>query len=81
MAKEQIARLDLQRMALQELRAFPGGEYVTDVEIEYRLDKVAKTNWTMQVFTREGANMTKIQIAINATRHRLKYRYDLRTES
>ena len=81
MAKELIARHDLERIAMQEIRAFPGCEHVSDVEIEYRLDRVLKTNWMVHVFTREGANMERIQHAINATRHRLRHRYDLRSES
>jgi hypothetical protein len=80
-AKELIARHDLERIAMQEIRAFPDCEHVTDVEIEYRLDKVLKTNWTMHVFTREGAYMPRIQQAINTTRHRLQHRYDLRPEA
>jgi hypothetical protein len=81
MPKEHIARHDLQRIALQEIRAYPGAEHVTDVEIEYQVKKAGSPNWVMQVFTREGANMERIQYAINATRHRLQHRYDLRTES
>jgi hypothetical protein len=80
-AKELIARDALERIAMQEIRAFPDCEHVTNVEIEYRLDKVLKTNWTMHVFTREGANLARIQQAINATRHRLQHRYDLRSEA
>jgi len=80
-AKELIAREALERIAMQEIRAYPDCEHVTNVEIEYRLDKVLKTNWTMHVFTREGAHMARIQQAINATRHRLQHRYDLRPEA
>ena len=81
MSKEQISKHDLQRMALQDIRSYPGCEYVKDVEIEYKVDRVQKTNWIMHVFTREGANMAQVQIAINATRRRLMHRYELRTES
>jgi hypothetical protein len=80
-AKERISRQDLQRMALQEMRAYPGAEHVTDLEIEYQANKAGSPNWVMHVFTREGANMERIQHAINVTRHRLQHRYDLRTES
>jgi hypothetical protein len=80
-AKELIARNDLERIAMQEIRAFPDCEHVTNVEIEYRLDKVLKTNWTMHVFTREGAHLPRIQQAISATRNRLQHRYDLRPEA
>lgn len=81
MAKEFIVKPELERLAMQELRAFPDCEYVTDVAIEYQLDRVLKTNWTMQVFTREGASMKRIQYAINTTRHKLRHRYDLRPGS
>ena len=80
MAKEFIARHDLERIAMQEIRAFPGCEYVTDVEVEYQIDRVLKTNWNMHVYTCEGANLERIQYAINATRDRLRHRYDLRRE-
>lgn len=43
----------------REIRAFPDCEHVTNVEIEYRLDKVLETNWTMRVFTRQGGNMLR----------------------
>ena len=78
MAKEFIARHDLERIALQEIRAFPGCEYVTDVEIEHQIDRGLKTNWTLHVYTCEG--MERIQYAINTTRQRLRHRYDLRRE-
>jgi hypothetical protein len=77
-AKEFIARHDLERIALQEIRAFPGCEHVTDVEIEHQIDPELKTNWTLHVYTCEGANMERIQYAINTTRRRLRHRYDLR---
>ena len=41
-AKEFIARHDLERIALQEIRAFPGCEHVTDVEIEHQIDRASK---------------------------------------
>jgi hypothetical protein len=81
MSKELIARHDLERIAMQEIRAFPGCELVSDVEIEYQLDKERNTNWTIHVFTSAGANMERIQYAISTTRKRLRHRYDLRTES
>ena len=60
MAKEFIARHDLERIALQEIRAFPGGEHVTDIEVEYQDDRALKTNWTLHVYTCEGANLERI---------------------
>jgi hypothetical protein len=80
-AKELIARHHLERIAMQEIRAFPGCENVTDVEVDFQLDRVLKTNWTIHVFIREGGDMARIQYAINTTRKRLQHRYDLRTEA
>ena len=81
MSKELVAKQDLERIAMQEIRCFPGCEHVTEVEIEYQVDKVLKTNWTIHVFIREGGDMERIQYAINTTRERLRQRYNLRTES
>jgi hypothetical protein len=81
MTKTVIAAHDLERIALQEIRSFPGCEYVTDIEIAYQLDKVLRTNWTIHVFTREGADKLRVQYAINTTRKRLWHRYELRPES
>jgi hypothetical protein len=78
--KTLVARHELERIALQEIRSFPGCEYVTDIEIAYQVDRVPRTNWTIHVFTREGADMLRIQYAINTTRKKLRHRYDLRAE-
>jgi hypothetical protein len=37
MARNLIGRQDLEHLALQEIRRFPGGECVLAVEIEYRM--------------------------------------------
>jgi hypothetical protein len=79
--KTLIARHDLERIALQEIRSYPGCEYVSDIEIGYQTDRVLRTNWTIHFFTREGADMLRVQYAINVTRKRLRHRYDLRPET
>jgi hypothetical protein len=79
--KTLVSRYELERIALEEIRSFPGCEYVTDIEIAYQIDKVLRTNWTIHVFTREGGDMLRIQYAINTTRKKLRHRYDLRPES
>jgi hypothetical protein len=79
--KTLVARHELERIALQEIRSFPGCEYVTDIEVAYQVDRVLRTNWTIHVFTREGGDMLRIQYAINTTRKKLRHRYDLRPES
>ena len=81
MAKALITRQELALIALQEIRTFPGSEHVTTVEVEHQIDKARRTNWTLHVFTREGASMERIQFAINTTRKRLQHRYDLRSEA
>jgi predicted membrane-bound spermidine synthase len=81
MAKALITRQELALTAMQEIRSFPGGEHVTSVEVDREIDHVAKTNWTLHVFTSEGADMQRIQFAITTTRKRLRHRYDLRTEA
>ena len=81
MTKTLVARHELERIALQEIRSFPGCEYVTDIEIAYQVDRALHTNWTIHVFTREGGDMLPIQYAINAARKKLRHRYDLRPES
>jgi hypothetical protein len=78
--KTLVARHELERIALQEIRSFPGCEYVTDIEIAYQLDR-AHTNWTIHVFTREGGDLARIQYAVTTARNRLRHRYDLRPES
>ena len=81
MTKTLIAKHELERITLQEIRAFPGCEYVTDIEIAYQVDRALHTNWTIHVFTREGGDMMRIQYAVTTTRNRLRQRYDLRPES
>ena len=79
MTKTLVARHELERIALQEIRSFPGCEYVTDIEIAYQVDRALRTNWTIHVFTREGGDMLRIQYEITTIRNRLRPRYDLRT--
>ena len=81
MTKEPVAKQDLERMAMQEIQAYPGCELISDVEIEFAVDEISGANWIMHVFTSEGANMERIQYAITQTRRRLRNRYSLRTET
>ena len=80
MAKALVTKQELALIALQEIRSFPGGQLVTTVEVDRQIDRVANTNWTLHVFTSEGANMAQIQFAITTTRKRLRHRYDLQAE-
>jgi hypothetical protein len=81
MAKALVNRQELALIALQEIRSFPGAQHVTTVEVDRQVDKIARTSWTLHVFTREGGNMERIQFAISTTRKRLRHRYDLRPEA
>jgi hypothetical protein len=78
-AKALVTEKELALIALQEIRSFPGGEHVASVDVYRQIDKVEDTNWTLHVFTHEGADMPRIQFAINSTRKRLRHRYDLKT--
>jgi hypothetical protein len=78
--KTLIAKHELERIALQEIRSFPGCEFVTDIEIAYQVDRSLHTNWTIHIFTREGGDLMRIQYAVTTTRNRLRHRYDLRPE-
>lgn len=80
-SKTLVIRQELALIALQEIRRFRGSEHVTTVEVEHQIDSARDTNWTLHVFTREDANMERIQFAINTTRRRLRHRYNLRQES
>jgi hypothetical protein len=80
MAKALVTKQQLALVALQEIRSFPGVEHVSTVEVDRQIDKVANTNWTLHVFTSEGADMSRIQFAINTVRKRLRHRYDLPPE-
>jgi predicted membrane-bound spermidine synthase len=81
MAKALVTKQELALIALREIRSFPGGEHVTIVEVDGQIDRIAKTNWTLHVFTTDGADMARIQFAITTTRKRLRHRYDLRSEA
>lgn len=81
MAKALAHRQELALIALQEIRSFPGAEHVATVEVDRQVDTIAKTNWTLHVFTREGGDMERIQFAISTTRKRLRHRHDPRPDA
>ena len=45
MTKEPVAKQDLERMAMQQIQAYPGCELISDVEIEYAVDEISGANW------------------------------------
>lgn len=73
MVKTVILAKELELTALQEIRAFPGAEYVVSVHVEYAGD-----TWTLTVSAREGADLDRIHYAVRTTEERLKHRYKLR---
>ena len=81
MAKASISKADLERVALQELRSFPGSEHVVSVEVEYEANRPQGTNWTLSVIAKDGGDLDRIQYAAKVTSDRLKRRYDLRLAS
>ncbi len=81
MAKTLITKQELALIALQEIRNFPGSEHVASVEVDHQIDTATNMNWALHVYTTEGANLERIQFAINTTRKRLRHRYDLRPQA
>ncbi|MCP3459334.1 MULTISPECIES: hypothetical protein [unclassified Bradyrhizobium] len=79
MAKELASRTELELIALQEIRSFPGAELVISVEIESDFGQSAGINWTLHVVAKEGADLDRIHYAAKTTSDRLKRRYDLRS--
>lgn len=73
--RKQVAAKDLELIALQEIRSFPGGEYVCHVEVEPQ-----GGDWTIFATARDGADLDRIQYAVKVTSERLKHRYCLRVD-
>ncbi|MCK1290927.1 hypothetical protein [Bradyrhizobium sp. 30] len=81
MANALISKADLERIALQEIRSFPGSEHVVSVEVEYEGNQPQSINWTLCVIANDGGDLDRIQYAAKVTSDRLKRRYDLRPAS
>nr|WP_245289069.1 hypothetical protein [Bradyrhizobium sp.]CUT16484.1 hypothetical protein CDS [Bradyrhizobium sp.] len=47
MARTAILRKDLELVALQEIRSFPGGEHVVSVEIECGAEEDSDMGWRL----------------------------------
>ena len=76
-----ISAKDLELIALREIRAFPGGEYVVSVELEVNeTEGVGDKKWTLTATVRDGADLDSVQHAVSTTSRRLKHRYSLRTD-
>lgn len=73
MSRSLISKDDLERIALQEVRSFPGTEQVLSIELE-----CAGTNWRLHVIAQEGCDLARVQYAAKTTTERLKRRYEIR---
>lgn len=84
MTKALISRADLERIALQEIRGFPGSEQVRSVEVECESgaprDTNWSTNWRLYVIANDEGDLDRIQYAAKVTTDRLKRRYELRPD-
>ncbi|MDA9489480.1 hypothetical protein ACVI1J_006202 [Bradyrhizobium diazoefficiens] len=72
-----MSRKDLELIALQEIRSFPGGELVIAVEVECDEDDPNTMNWHLNVTAADGADIDRINYAARTTTERLKRRYAL----
>lgn len=77
MAKALISKADLERIALQEIRKFPGSEHVLSVEVESD-NSCPGVDWRLYVIANDQGDLDRIQYAVTVTTDRLKRQYDLR---
>lgn len=78
MARTAILRKDLELVALQEIRSFPGGEHVVSVEIECGAEEDSDMGWRLHVIAKDEAELDRINYAAKTTTERLKRRYCLK---
>ena len=79
MQKALLSKADLERLALQEIRSFPGTELVISIEVECGPQEFG-ANWTLHVIAQDGCDLDRIHHAADTASHRLKQRYDLRVD-
>jgi hypothetical protein len=77
-ARTSVLKKDLELIALQEIRSFPGGEYVVSVEIECDAEEASDMNWRLHVIAKDEAEFERIHYAAKTTTERLKRRYRLK---
>jgi hypothetical protein len=75
MMRTLIVAKDLELIALEQIRAFPGTECVTSVHIERAGD-----TWALIASAKEGADFDRIQHAVRTTESNLQHRYKLRPD-
>ncbi|QPF83825.1 hypothetical protein IC762_29740 [Bradyrhizobium genosp. L] len=71
-----ISTNDLERVAIREIRAAPGAEYVADVRIER-----SGSAWALIVSARVGADLDRIQHSVRKVEEHLQQRYELYDQS
>ncbi len=76
--KSLVSKSDLERVALQEIRSYPGGENVLSVEVEKDGGQSRGMDWRLHVTASERADLDRIHHAAQTTTRRLKRRYDIR---
>jgi hypothetical protein len=76
-----VSKSDLKRIALQEIRSYPGGENVLSVEVEKDDGQSRGMDWRLHVIASERADIDRIHYAAQTTTRRLKRRYDIRWAS
>lgn len=74
-----ISKEDMERLALQQIRSLPGGEFVRSVEVEYVAD--GQGGWLLHTTATEGGNIELIQEAAKTVRRRLMNSYSLRKQT
>lgn len=78
MANALISKADLERIALREIRSFPGSEHVLSVEIECETGAPRDNDWRLYVIANDEGDLDRIQYAVKVATGRLKRRYDIR---
>jgi len=79
--RDLIGRQDLERLALQRIRSFVGGEFVISVEVEYQPIDESGANWTLYTFVKKGGSPHVVEYAARRTRDTLRNQYNLRLEA
>jgi hypothetical protein len=74
-AKTKVLKKDLERIALKEIRGFPGGESVVSVEIKTLSDGPPGISWELYVSATKHADLEVLQEAARKTSYRLKRHY------
>jgi hypothetical protein len=73
-----VSKSDLERIALQEIRSYPGGENVLSIEVERDNGQPRGNGKADPRTASERADIDRIRYAAQTTSRRLKRRYDIR---